>query len=172
MFSSVVASATQAVNSTVIRPSLEKATDPNFRAGIVNYVSESTKNANEWGKSQLGVDVGGVVGSVASNVAATSRGAYSSVSGNNPASRGYGRPQQYGGYDHDEDSALYADAGDDDFFQDFNKQTSAPASSGSSAVFGGGASASSSKPTNVAPSPAPPNKPKNDNWNDDEWKDF
>lgn len=171
LFSSVVAGATRAVNSTVIQPGLEKATDPNFRAGVFNYVNESTKNANEWSKTQLGVDVGGIVGNVASNVATTGRGAYSSLAGPNGGQSGYGRPQQYGGL-HDEDeegSALYADGGDDAFFHEFNQQAGSSSNSTSTPMFGGKPSSSAAK---AAVAPPPPPKPKADDWNDDEWKDF
>jgi ADP-ribosylation factor GTPase-activating protein 1 len=159
------------VNSTVIQPSIEKATDPTFRAGVLQYVSESSKNANEWGKAQLGVDVGTVVGTVATNVATTGKGAFDSLTGGSGSYRraGYAPPgqQHYNEFGEDDGSALYADGGDDAFFHDF---TPTMAQSSASPSIVGGKVASSSIPSTVTASQ--PTKPKTDDWNDDQWKDF
>lgn len=151
LFSSAVAGATRVVNSTVIQPTVERVSDPTFRAGVTQYVSESAKSANTWSKSQLGVDVGSMVGNLKSGVGSTGRGQYSSVDGG----------QQYHGFD-DEDgtSALYADAGDDNFFHDFEHDTSSKPAGTTTQL---GASSS------VEP---PATKKKDDDWEDNEWKDF
>lgn len=151
LFSSAVAGATRVVSSTVIQPTMERVSDPAFRSGVTQYVSESAKSANTWSKSQLGVDVGSMVENLKTGVAGTGRGQYSSLNGG----------QQHHDFDDEEGtSALYADAGNDDFFDEFGTDSSKPAANSSAPQ------ATSSKPTSKA------NKPKDDEWEDSEWKDF
>lgn len=153
LLSSAVVGATRAVNNTVIQPTVERVSDPTFRAGVTQYVSESAKNANTWGKSQLGVDVGSMIGNLKTGGADSARGRYTSLGGEGQ--------QYHGSDDEDGSSALYADAGNDEFFHDFeNKKTGLVGSSINQAA------ASSKVQT-------PPTKKKNDDdWDDNEWKDF
>ncbi|KAF8309587.1 ArfGap-domain-containing protein [Clavulina sp. PMI_390] len=148
LFSSAVAGATRTVNSTVIQPTVERVSDPTFRAGVTQYVSDGAKSANSWGKTQLGVDVGSMVQGFTSGTGAnSSRGQYSSINHAN----------DFHGYDDEEGtSALYSDAGDDDFFHEFGKGELKPA-------------ATQPKPSTAVPVSA---KPKKDEWDDGEWKDF
>jgi ADP-ribosylation factor GTPase-activating protein 1 len=146
VFSSAVVGATRTVNSTVIQPTVERVSDPSFRAGMTQYVSDSAKSANAWGKSQLGVDVGTVVENLASGVTGAGRGAYSSLAG------GHG----HHGFDDDEGtSALYADASDDNFLRQGT----------------GSAGETSKTPQTPGAQSTAPQK-KKDNWDDNEWKDF
>lgn len=148
LLSSAVVGATRTVNSTVIQPTVERVSDPSFRAGMTQYVSDSAKSANAWGKSQLGVDMGGVVGNLAGGVTGAGKGAYSSLAG------GHGHQD----FDDDEGtSGLDTDAGDDDFFH----QDAAGASE-----------TSKMRPpeTPGAHSTAP--RQKKDDWDDNDWKDF
>lgn len=153
LLSSAVAGASRAVNSTVIQPSVERVSDPNFRTGVMQYVTESSKSANAWGKSQLGVDVGSLVGGLASGGADAGRGGYTSLGGRSTT-------QHHGYDDEDGTSALYADGGDDDFFHEVNQHQ--PSSN---------PGASSTKQFIGTPAAAAPKK-KTDDWDESEWKDF
>ncbi|KAF8341389.1 putative GTPase activating protein for Arf-domain-containing protein [Cantharellus anzutake] len=148
LFSSAVVGASRVVNESVIQPGVEKLTDPNLRDDIVRGVSSSAKNANEWGRAQLGVDVGGLFAGIANT-----RGSYAAID-----------PQG----DHPEDehltSALYPNAGDDDFFKQLNdyapknndaKTSAAVLSQGNRTTTGNEGRAE-----------------KTNDWGDDEWKDF
>lgn len=144
LFSSAVLGASRAVNESIIQPGLEKVSDPNFRKDVTDYVASTAGAANEFGKRQIGVDVGGLVSNIAGP--STARGSYSSVN-----TRGW--------HDEDEDdqhgsSALYAANGDDDFFAEFNNNDK-----------GTSKTAQSSTPVGKT------NPPKDD-WKEDEWKDF
>lgn len=123
-FSSTVAGATRTVNDSIIQPGLERATDPNLQASIRGYVTEAGKyaegfgkTANDWGKTQLGIDVAG-------GVTSTVRG----MSGG-PESQGYGSvPTQHSG----ETVGLYQD--DDDLFKEYRDSTTPPTGSTSSDI--------------------------------------
>jgi ADP-ribosylation factor GTPase-activating protein 1 len=124
--------------------------DPNLRQTVGSYVSEAGRiagdvgsSANEWGKSQLGVDMGRSMGNIVGSVK-------QSVGGGS-ANRGYSSLSGYtGDYHDDQTSALYAEAGDDDFFNIQRREV--PGAGGSGSV-------------SQAKAPA-----KDDN--DDEWQDW
>lgn len=112
LFSSAVVGASRAVSENVIQPSVERVTDPTFQASVRNYVGEAGRRAgevgtsvNQWGKTQLGVDVaeqiGGAVGTVRDRV------------GGGPTRSGYSSVYS-GGLHEGESSALYRDHDDDD----------------------------------------------------------
>lgn len=159
LLSAAVVGASRVVNESVIQPGMEKVRDPNFQAGVRGYVSEATKragyvgrSANEWGKNTLGVDVvqqvGGVVGTVRESVAG------------GPERRGYGIVGQT---NEGENSALYQDREEDDFFGEYAGTSGQQAGGG---TFSSGAQLSS-RSTNAATAQT---KKKEDNW--DDWKDF
>jgi ADP-ribosylation factor GTPase-activating protein 1 len=116
LFSSAVVGASRAVSENVIQPGVERVTDPTLHATVRGYVGEAGRRAgevgssvNQWGKTQLGVDVaeqlGGVVDSVRDTVGGPARSGYSSV--------------YAGGSREVETSALY-DHDDDDFFSEYH----------------------------------------------------
>lgn len=153
LFSSAVVGASRAVSENIIQPGVERVTDPTFQAGVRGYVSEAGRragdvgrSANQWSKSQFGVDVAGQVGGVVGGV----RGR---LGGSDPARSGYGLASQH----EEESSALYQDADEDDFFGEYSS------SRGSSSATQAYSSAPASKPTPAAAK-------KGDDW--DEWKDF
>lgn len=153
LVSAVVAGASRVVNETVIQPGMERAMDPNLHATVRGYMSEAQRraqlagrSANEWSKTQLGVDVadqvGGVVGTVTDRL------------GSGPQSSGYGALSMH---NEGETSAIYHDDTDDFFAEYSDGRTSLshpPAQT-----------ASGTSKTSVS---AP--KSKDDDW--DEWKDF
>jgi ADP-ribosylation factor GTPase-activating protein 1 len=105
LFAGAVSGASKAINESVIQPSVERVQDPTFQANMRGYVSSAGKqisqagsSANEWGKGQFGVDIGGKIGSVVGT--GRERAGYGSV------------PQGAGGYE--ETSALYHDEEDED----------------------------------------------------------
>jgi len=153
IFSSAVVGASRVVNESVIQPSVEKLTDPNFREGVVRSVGTSAKNANEWGRAQLGVDVGGFVAGVASKSTGYAKGSYAAV---NP----------HGDQFEDEHttSALYADAGEDDFFKQLDNLASKNIGTSLTPI-----SSTAAKSTAVNASQA---ERQTDEWGGDEWKDF
>ncbi|KDQ08853.1 hypothetical protein BOTBODRAFT_37548 [Botryobasidium botryosum FD-172 SS1] len=130
LFSAVVSGASRAVTENVIQPGMEKVMDPSFGEGLKGYVSEASKRAaeagsmaNNWGKNQLGVDVagqvGGLVGTLASNIPSGSRGGFSAVpthddeyEGSSNWSGGNGLGGNGGGRE-------------EDFFADVDRNTSA-----------------------------------------------
>jgi len=149
LFSSAVVGASKVVNEAVIQPGMEKVTDPTLQASVKGYLSEAQKRAtevgstaNQWSKSQFGVDVadsvGGVVGTVRDKITG------------GPVRSGYGSLSM--GYDG-ETSGLYQDEGDD-FLGQYQNSQLAPAQH---------------TPVEETTSTAPTKK-KSD-W-DDEWKDF
>jgi ADP-ribosylation factor GTPase-activating protein 1 len=119
LFSSAVVGASRAVSENVIQPGVERVTDPTFQATVRGYVGEAGRRAgevgssvNQWGKSQLGVDVaeqvGGVVGTVRDRV------------GGGPGRSGYS-PVYSGGSREEESSALYRDQDEeDDLFGEYH----------------------------------------------------
>ncbi|KII95002.1 hypothetical protein PLICRDRAFT_33832 [Plicaturopsis crispa FD-325 SS-3] len=114
LFSAAIAGASKVVSENVIQPGMERVRDPELQANVRGYMSEAQKraqfvgqSANQWSKTQFGVDVaehvGGAVGAVRGRV------------GGGPESSGYGALSQH----HDgEGSALY-DGGEDDFFGEY-----------------------------------------------------
>ncbi|KAG1752532.1 uncharacterized protein EDB91DRAFT_522727 [Suillus paluster] len=115
LVSAVVAGASRVVNESVIQPGMERALDPNLHATVRGYMSEAQRraqlagySANEWSKTQLGVDVadhvGGVVGTVKDRL------------GSGPQSSGYGALAMH---NEGETSALYQDD-TDDFFGEYS----------------------------------------------------
>ncbi|KAI6003635.1 hypothetical protein EDD15DRAFT_2219125 [Pisolithus albus] len=118
IFSTAVAGASRAFNETVIQPGVERVKDPNFQANIRGYVSEAQRraqlagqSANEWSKTQLGVDVadhvGGIVGSVRDKI------------GSGPTGLGY---DSLATQNHVETSGSYHDD-TDDFFREYSDAT-------------------------------------------------
>lgn len=159
LFSAAVAGATKVVSENVIQPGMEKVRDPNLHASVAGYLTEAQKKAqevgktaNQWGKSQLGVDVGstvgGAIGSVRERVG---------VSGG-PRTDGYGAvPSEWDG-----DGTYRDEDGDEDFFDKF-----------------GGQPRNEGLMTNSSTAPAPaahnagaaaPAQKKADGW--DDWNDF
>ena len=150
LFSAAVMGASRVVSENVIQPGVEKVTDPGFQATVKGYMTEAQKKAvmvgsaaNQWSKSQLGVDVaenvGGVVDTMRDRLGGPSRSGYDSLSL---------KPEG-------ETTALYNGHDDeDDFFGEYHQgRTDIPSA----------ASWSTATPTT-------PNTKKSD-W-DDEWKDF
>lgn len=110
MFTGVVS----AVSETVVKPGLEKVADPEFREKVGGMVSVAGQKAaaaagqaNAWGKSQFGVDVGESVGAVVDKVKSNVLGG---------PGGGYEPVEQNPWAEAEETSALY-NAQDDDFFK-------------------------------------------------------
>ncbi|KAG6817879.1 hypothetical protein H0H87_001711 [Tephrocybe sp. NHM501043] len=155
LFSAAVAGAGKAVSENVIQPGVEKVTDPNFTASVKGYMSEAQKraaevggSANQWSKSQFGVDVassvGGVVGAVKDKVTGgPQRDGYGAIS-----AEGYG-----------ETSGLYNDGDDDDFLGEYDHGRN---QSGISPL----------QSSSFQPAPAASTTVKKSTDWDDEWKDF
>ncbi|KAJ7591680.1 ArfGap-domain-containing protein [Mycena floridula] len=117
LFSSAVVGATRVVNESVIQPGMEKVADPNLQASVKGYLSEAQKkatevgsSANQWSKSQFGVDVADSVGGVVGTVRDKFTGG--------PAGSGYGSLS----LGHGESSGLYNDEDDWDGHQYQNNQ--------------------------------------------------
>jgi ADP-ribosylation factor GTPase-activating protein 1 len=145
LFSSAVIGATKVVNENVIQPSVEKVSDPNFRNGIVQSVNNTAKSANDWSKTQLGVDVGELLGNTSSS---SSRGRYAALDAHDANQ-----------YEVDRDTGLYADAGNDELSSvNLNEP---PARD--TWLFSTVTQSSKSAPAIAT------NK---DEWQDDEWNDF
>jgi ADP-ribosylation factor GTPase-activating protein 1 len=153
LFSAAVAGASRVVSESVIQPGMERALDPNLHATVRGYMSEAQRraqlaghSANEWSKTQLGVDVadqvGGVVGTVKDKL------------GSGPQGSGYGTLSMH---NEGETSALYHDDSDD-FFGEYSN---APTGTSHSSV----QPASGTLETSVSTP-----KSKDEDW--DEWKDF
>lgn len=152
LFSAAVMGASRVVSENIIQPGVEKVTDPAFQATVKGYMTEAQKRAaiagsaaNQWSKSQLGVDVaesvGGVVDTVKDRIGAgPSRAGYDALSM---------RPDG-------ETTALYNGRDDeDDFFGEYQHgRTTIPTSAMS---------------WDTA-TPTTPNTKKTSDW--DEWKDF
>ncbi|KAG2156310.1 ArfGap-domain-containing protein [Suillus clintonianus] len=153
LVSAVVAGASRVVNENVIQPGMERALDPNLHATVRGYMSEAQRraqdagrSANEWSKTQLGVDVadqvGGVVGTVKDKL------------GSGPQGSGYGALSMH---NEGETSALYHDD-TEDFFGEY--------SDGRTDI-----GQSSVQPTSgMSKTPGSASKSKDDDW--DEWKEF
>ncbi len=159
LFSSAVLGASRAVSENVIQPSVERVTDPTFQASVRGYVGEAGRRAgevgssvNQWGKTQLGVDVaeqiGDVVGTVRDRV------------GGGPTASGYS--SVYSGGSHEaESSALYRDHdndNDDDLFGEYH-------GTGDRHLDASDARVGNTKPPSAGPAKTP------DGW-DEGWKEF
>lgn len=159
LFSSAVVGATRAVSENVIQPGVERVTDPTFQASMRGYVGEAGRRAgevgssvNQWGKSQLGVDVAGQIGDVVGTVR--------DRVGGGPTRSGYSAVYS-GGSREEESSVLYRDHDDDDDDNLFGK------------YHGTGdrhPEASNTRVGNTEPPSAGPAK-RSDGW-DEEWKEF
>ncbi|KAG1833512.1 ArfGap-domain-containing protein [Suillus variegatus] len=153
LVSAVVAGASRVVSENVIQPGMERALDPNLHATVRGYMSEAQRraqdagrSANEWSKTQLGIDVADQVGGVVGTVKDTL--------GSGPQGSGYGALSMH---NDGETSALYHDD-TEDFF---NEYSDGRTNLGQSAVH----------PTSgTSKTPGPVSKTKDDDW--DEWKDF
>ena len=149
--------ASRAVSENVIQPGVERVTDPTFQASVRSYVGEAGRRAgevgssvNQWGKSQLGVDVAGQIGDVVGTVR--------DRVGGGPTSSGYSSVYS-GGSHEEENSALYRDHDDDDFFGEYH-------GTGDQHL-----EASNARVGNTKSPSAGPAKP-SDGWDDEEWKEF
>jgi ADP-ribosylation factor GTPase-activating protein 1 len=118
LFSSAVVGASRAVSENVIQPGVERVKDPTLHATVRDYVGEAGRRAgevgssvNQWGKTQLGVDVAGQLGGVVDTVR--------DQVGGGPARSGYSSVYS-GGSREDETSALYRDHDDDDLFGEYH----------------------------------------------------
>jgi ADP-ribosylation factor GTPase-activating protein 1 len=118
LFSSAVVGASRAVSENVIQPGVERVRDPTLHATVRGYVGEAGRRAgevgssvNQWGKTQLGVDVAGQVGGVVDTVR-------DSVGGG-PGRSGYSSVYS-GGSREEETSALYRDHDDDELFGEYH----------------------------------------------------
>ncbi|PPQ65364.1 hypothetical protein CVT24_011474 [Panaeolus cyanescens] len=158
LFAAAVVGASRVVQENVIQPGVEKVTDPNFQASVRGYMTEAQKQAaavgstaNEWSRSQLGVDVAGAVGGVVGTVRERVAG------GSGPSRAGYGHVSMTSPGDADETSGLYYD-NDDDLFTEYRGTTPATTN------FGNTHNAATTT-TKAAPAK------KSSDW-DDEWKDF
>ncbi|KAJ4479234.1 ArfGap-domain-containing protein [Lentinula aciculospora] len=155
LFSSAVVGASKTINESVIQPGMERVGDPEFQGNVKGMLGEAQKragqaasSANDWGRKQFGVDVGGKVGTLVGGV------------GGNPRTQGYG---QIGtGYGEEETSGLYHDD-DAEYWGRHDGWGSATSDPNSASVLPGPPSAASDAPVK------PPAK--NSEW-DDEWKDF
>lgn len=157
LFSAAVSGASRVVSENVIQPGMEKVADPSLRANLGGYMTEAQKraaalgsSANQWSKSQFGIDVADSVG----NAVGTVRDRV----GGGPQRNGYGQLAT----DHDgETSALYHD--DDDLFNEYNSSPSTQYTgfNNSQQINSNTTAASTTKAKEV----------KKDNWEDD-WKDF
>ena len=153
LFSSAVVGASRAVSENVIQPGVERVTDPSFHASVRGYVGEAGRRAgevgtsvNQWGKTQLGVDVAGQIGDAVGTVR-------DRVSGG-PARSGYNSVYS-GGSREEESSALYREHHDDDddnLFGEYHGTSDLHLEASNAQVTAGPAK-------------------KSDGWND-EWKDF
>ncbi|KAG6336582.1 hypothetical protein ID866_2491 [Astraeus odoratus] len=114
LLSAAVSGASRVLTENVIQPGMERVRDPNLHATVRGYVSEAQRraqlagqSANEWSKSQLGVDVTdrveGIVGTVRDTLGSGPRGlGYDSLTAHNEG----GVSERY----HDDDT--------DDFFHE------------------------------------------------------
>jgi len=154
LFSSAVVGASRAVSENVIQPGVERVTDPTFHASVRGYVGEAGRRAgevggavNQWGKTQLGVDVAGQIGDVVGTVR--------DRVGGGPTSSGYS--SVYSGGSHEEESSALCRDHDDDNDDLFGE-------------YRGTGDASNARVGNTkSPSSGPAKTP--DGW-DDEWKEF
>lgn len=155
LFSSAVVGASRAVSENVIQPGVERVTDPTFQATVRGYVGEAGRRAgevgssvNQWGKSQLGVDVAGHVGGVVDTVR--------DRVGGGPGRSGYS--SVYSGSSREEEtSALYRDQEEDDFFGEYHGTGDHRSETTSAPVGGSKAITEPAKPSG--------------GW-DEDWKEF
>ncbi|KIL70276.1 hypothetical protein M378DRAFT_156370 [Amanita muscaria Koide BX008] len=128
LFSAAVLGASRVVSENVIQPGMEKVTDPNFQATMRGYMTEAQKKAavvgsaaNDWSRSQLGVDVAESVGGVVDTV--------KDKLGAGPQRAGYDAlPIRYDG----EASGLYHDD-EEDFVGEYHEgRTAVPTSASTS----------------------------------------
>lgn len=158
IFSSAVVGASRAVSENVIQPGVERVTDPTFQASVRGYVGEAGRRAgevgnsfNQWGKTQLGVDVAGQIGDVVGTVR--------DRVGGGPMHSGYS--SVYSGGSHEEESsALYHDhdgGNDDHLFGEYH-------GTGDRHLEATNAWAGNTKTPSVGPAKT------SDGW--DEWKEF
>jgi len=124
LFSAAVAGASRVVTESVIQPGVERALDPDLHSTVRGYISEAQRraqlagrSANEWSKTQLGVDVADQVGGVV--------GAVKDKFGSGPQGSGYGSLSMH---NEGEMSALYHDHDTNDFFGEYSdaRTTSQP----------------------------------------------
>jgi len=156
LFSSAVVGASRVVSENVIQPGVERVTDPTFQASVRGYVGEAGRRAgevgssvNQWGKSQLGVDVAGQVGGVVDTVR--------DRVGGGPGRSGYSSVYS-GGSREEESSALYHDQDDDDdLFGEYYGTGNRRSETTSAPVGGSKATTEPAKPSG--------------GW-DEDWKDF
>lgn len=97
LLSAAVAGASRVLTENVIQPGMERVKDPNLQASVRGYVSEAQRRAqaagqtaNEWSKTQLGVNVadqvGGMMGAVRDTLGSGPRGmGYDSLTIHNEA---------------------------------------------------------------------------------------
>lgn len=174
LLSAAVAGATKVVSENVVAPGMERARDPNLHASVTGYLSEAQKramdlgsSANQWGRTQFGVDVGGTVGNAYGNV----RDRVGGGSGNNASRDGYG-PIGSGGWDAEPENQRFRDGNnEEDFFEKFGGQPRAEQGHGGYSDFSSGgslvpANAPSSSSSNAQSTQAP----KKEKW--DDWDDF
>lgn len=178
LLSSVVLSASRVVHESVVQPGLEKVRDPNLQASVKGYVSEAGKRAtafghgaNEWGRSQLGVDVAGQMGALVDTVKDRVAG---------PGYEGYGALSTRPDGDGWGDEGRYQD--EDDFFGEFEGEkkpttnTHATTSSSTNSIGPSSGSGGTSNvnigsgTTSTATTTGSGTTKKNDGW--DEWEDF
>ena len=168
LLSSAVLGASRVVHESVVQPGLEKVRDPALQASVKGYVSEASKRAtalgqgaNEWSKTQLGVDVAGQVGAIVDTVK-------DKVTG--PGYEGYGALATRGEGDG-WGEGRYQD--EDDFFGEFEGEKKpdgvAGATSSSSYADRGSNATSNTTTTGAGPTPTSNTTKKNDGW--DEWED-
>ncbi|KAF8639688.1 hypothetical protein AX17_000952 [Amanita inopinata Kibby_2008] len=144
LLSAAVMGASRAVSENVIQPGMEKVSDPSFHATVKGYMTEAQRkatvvgnSANQWSRTQLGVDVVGSVGEVVGTV--------KDKWGGGPARAGYGSvPILHEG----ETSALYNDD-EDDFIGEHHQAVPSSSTSWSSAT------------------PTTPSTKKTSDWDDD-----
>lgn len=157
LLSTAVMGASRAVSENVIQPGVERVTDPTFQASVRGYVGEAGRRAgevgtsvNQWGKTQLGVDVAGQIGDVVGTVR--------DRVGGGPTSSGYS--SVYAGGSHEEESsALYRDHDDDDnLFEEYHD-------TGDRHLEASNARVGNTRPTSAGPAKT------SDGW-DEEWKEF
>ncbi|KAL4076206.1 hypothetical protein V8B97DRAFT_1863763 [Scleroderma yunnanense] len=150
LFSAAVAGASRVLTENVIQPGVERVKDPHFQASVRGYVSEAQRraqaagqSANEWSKTQFGVDVADQVGSM--------MGTVRDQLGSGPRGLGYDSLTMH---NETEATGRYQDD-TDDFFYEYTD--TAPSASQAS----------------TQPAPQPSNNPatkKDDDW--DDWKEF
>jgi ADP-ribosylation factor GTPase-activating protein 1 len=151
LLSAAVLGASRAVSENIIQPGMEKVSDPNFQATMKGYMTEAQKKAssvgsaaNEWSRSQLGVDVAGSVGGVVDTV--------KDRLGAGPQRDGYNTLSMRHDRDGETTSLYYDHDDEEDFFGEYHQGRTAVPTSASTAT------------------PTTANTKGTSEW--DEWKDF